>query len=533
MNEFLLLPAFGKLYFHHIYAFYDEPLVFSCVSNAQQYFFVTAIPSSENSERWLIVPVSTGRLLTAERNKIEVRNLLLDPETTVLMISRNESDVSVEVVNPDALGDDLLPTKGVFLDYNGYSELVASEVVVLNQSATEKKNIIEFPLEKDEQRATFINSYLMKNLVGITATSIEKYLLFTGWSKDETFRNPNVWMYFKTSDPELRLAVPSSETLKDFYPSVYRVIQTLAILDNRSEPEIINSIKSAYSDRMQFRIILDESKNGEIPLEYAAQCINGLKDLVLYSACAEEKAKPICNKSYNSAKKYLDNFRFCQTQVGSFIINIDVPVVDESKEQFYMLEVTNPPADLPEHKIIKRIEKAISQVDSVANGSVHVADLIKDGYEEGITANMCDALSRLKPEKSEDVRVETSIYYAEAITHAVEPPKVCSINYNHFMFIEEISKRYKDCTLIEDVTLEGKIKMLLKNSTDDEDENTVSLLTEIDNKERSIMLHLSPRDHTAACNAYRDDKEVQVSGTLDKSRRRWFFSDVISFNVID
>lgn len=373
----------------------------------------------------------------------------------------------------------------------------------------------------------------MKNLIGITATSIDKYLLFTGWSKDETFGNPNVWMYSKTSDPELRLAVPSSETLKDFYPSVYRVIQTLAILDNRSEPEIINSIKSAYSDRMQFRIIFDESKNGEIPLEYAAQCINGLKDLVLYAACAEEKAKPICNKSYNSAKQYLDNFRFGQTQVGSFIINIDVPVVDESSEQFYMPEVTNPTADLPEHKIIKRIEKAISQVDSVTKGSVHVADLIENGYEEGITANMCDALSKLKPEGSADIKVETSIYYAEAITHAVEPPKVCFINYEHFMYIEEISKRYKDCTLIEDVTLEGTIKMLLKNSVDGEDENIVSLLTKIDNKLRSIMLHLSLRDHTAACNAYRDDKEVQVSGTLDKSGRRWFFSEVNAFNVID
>lgn len=150
MNEFLLLPVFGKLYFHHIYAFYDEPLVFSCVSNAQQYFFVIAIPSLENSERWLIVPISTGRLLNAERNKIEVRNLLLDPETTVLMISQNKSDVSAEVVNPDALGDDVLPTKGVFLDYNGSSELTASEIPTANQAVTEMRDVIEISLEKDD-----------------------------------------------------------------------------------------------------------------------------------------------------------------------------------------------------------------------------------------------------------------------------------------------------------------------------------------------------------------------------------------------
>ncbi|MDE7325566.1 MAG: hypothetical protein K2N63_04670 [Lachnospiraceae bacterium] len=92
-----------------------------------------------------------------------------------------------------------------------------------------------------------------------------------------------------------------------------------------------------------------------------------------------------------------------------------------------------------------------------------MGDLIEDAYKDGITANMCDALSKLQPESGGDITVETSIYYAEAITQTVEPPKVCTLANVHFAFIEEISKRYKDCTLVEDVTLEGTIKMLSKN----------------------------------------------------------------------
>ena len=83
---------------------------------------------------------------------------------------------------------------------------------------------------------------------------------------------------------------------------------------------------------------------------------------------------------------------------------------------------------------------------------------------------MCDALSKLKPESAEDITVETSIYYAEAITQTVEPPKVCTFDNIHFAFIDEISKRYKDCTLVEDVTLEGTIKMLSKSTSNDGDE---------------------------------------------------------------
>lgn len=379
-----------------------------------------------------------------------------------------------------------------------------------------------------------MNAYLLKNLKGITSASIEKYLLFTGWIRDDTFRNPRMWVFKNKLNPELIIAVPASEKATDFYPRVYSLIQTLSAINEKSEQEIIDSLKSAYTDRLQFRIITKESKGGKIPLDYAARCIEGLKDLVLYAACAEENAKPVCARTYNSAKRALERFQFGQTQIGSFIINIDVQVADEENEQLYLAEATIPPEEPPEHKIIKRIGTAITQIDNVANRQVEVGDLIEDAYIDGITANMCDALAKLNPEKSEDVMIETSVYYAEALTQTVEPPKICTLDNAHFLFIDEISKRYKDCTLIEDVTLEGTIKMLSKSTSNDgdEEENTVRLLTKIDGQMRSITLHLSPENHMLACNAYRDDNEVNVSGTIDKSGKYWFFTEVTEFKVI-
>ena len=166
--------------------------------------------------------------------------------------------------------------------------------------------------------------------------------------------------------------------------------------------------------------------------------------------------------------------------------------------------------------------------------SCDVGDLIENAYRDGITANMCDALSKLKPENTEDVTVETSVYYAEALTQTVSPPKVFTLDNSHFLFIDEISKRYKDCTLVEDVTLKGTIKMLSKSPSagGDEEENTVRLLTKIDGQMRSISLHLPPDKHALACNAYRDDKEVCISGTIDKSGKYWFFTEVTEFTVI-
>lgn len=375
----------------------------------------------------------------------------------------------------------------------------------------------------------------MKNLRGITAASVEKYLLFTGWERDNGFKNPKLLVFFKKDDPDFRLAIPANESGKDFYPRIYDIATTLSEYNNISFEETIESLKSAYTDRIQIRIITEKTDSGKVPLSYAAQCVEGLKDLVLYAACAEEHARPVCSRTYVNAKSKLDKFQFAQTEYGSFIFNIDVQVADEENEQLYLLEAAPSIPEPTEHKVVKRIKTAIEQVDRVVKDEIRIGDLITNAYEDGITANMCDALSKLKSDDIGDVSIETTFRFAEAITQSASTPIKNTLNNIHFAYFNEISKRYKDKTLVEDVVLRGMIKMLSKDTIADnaETENTIRLYANVDNQLRSITLRLSPADHTAACNAYRDDKEVQVEGTLDKSQSRWFFSEVTRFEVIE
>lgn len=378
-----------------------------------------------------------------------------------------------------------------------------------------------------------MNAILNKSLNGITPASIEKYLSFTGWKRDTSFANPKLMVFQNDNEGNLRIAVPATTAISDYITRVYDLILTLSSLTDCAENDIIASLKSAYTDRMQFRIIAESSKNGKIPLDYAARCIEGLKELVLYAACAEEKACPICVRTFNNAKVNLDKFQFEQTEIGSFIFNVGVQVADEDNEQLFLPEVNPQPYEPPEHRIVKRIEKAILQVDDVAERRITMSNLVENAYEEGITANMCDAISMLKPEDG-DIELETSIHYAEAITRAVIPPTVRKFDNIHFALVDDISRRYKDCTLIEDVTLRGMINMLSKSaSAAEEGENTVRLFTKIEGKSRAVTLHLSPENHTLACDAYRDDREVEVSGVIDKSGKFWFFSEVNSFRVIE
>lgn len=161
-----------------------------------------------------------------------------------------------------------------------------------------------------------MNSYLLRNLSGITSASIEKYLLFTGWVRDDTFNSTRMWVFKSKSDPEFKIAVPASEKATDFYPQVYNLIQTLSVVDGKTEQEIIDSLKSAYTDRLQFRIITEESQGGKLPLDYAARCLEGLKDLVLYAACAEENAKPIAQEPTIALNELLKSSSLAKHRLG-------------------------------------------------------------------------------------------------------------------------------------------------------------------------------------------------------------------------
>ena len=157
-NLFASLPYIGDLYYHHIYLFYEEPQIFSCITKSMQLYFVVAIPSESDEEAtWLLVPISSGKLLKAEKNAIEIRDLLLNPESLLLKVEQTQNEFSIISVTPETLTEDLLPESGELLDFvNGMEILPPSETPAV-QASQEMRDIIEISLEKDDTHITEIS----------------------------------------------------------------------------------------------------------------------------------------------------------------------------------------------------------------------------------------------------------------------------------------------------------------------------------------------------------------------------------------
>lgn len=158
MNElFASLPYIGDLYYHHIYLFYEEPQIFSCMTKTMQPYFVIAIPTiNKEDSAWLATSISPGRLLQAEKNAIEIRDLITSPENLLLKIVQKDNHFNVDVTDPYSLTNDFLPNNGELLDFEAGMEIYPSADTPAYQATQEMRDIIEISLEKDDTHITEI-----------------------------------------------------------------------------------------------------------------------------------------------------------------------------------------------------------------------------------------------------------------------------------------------------------------------------------------------------------------------------------------
>lgn len=369
-------------------------------------------------------------------------------------------------------------------------------------------------------------SNISESIYKITANSFEKYLMLMGWKRNYDFKNHKLKVFYNAYKT---IAIPASEKYEDFYDKIIVIIEELAFIYNKEYIDIIKDIVGAYHDRMEFRIVSRLSDDGKLPLGYAAKCIEGLKNLVMYAACAEsnDDPEPVCLRTTNYSKSLVDNFRFDQTDKGSFVINIDIQIVPDDNEQYSLFG--KPPVTPIEHKIVERISTAMHQVNEIAEKNKSVEEVVVDAYRSGITANMCDALLNLKPDKSQ-AEIETTFRYASVISQTVGKDERININNDHFTIIREISKLYRENEQMEYANLNGFIKALKKDGAED---NTINLITQYDSKLKVIKVKLSNYDYKIACDAHKEDKVVFVEGKLDMSKKNWFMDNVKRFGVLD
>lgn len=375
------------------------------------------------------------------------------------------------------------------------------------------------------------------NIAEIKLEAVIKYLNSKSWKHDNDFPNKKLLVYKKFYKNEiLTLTIPAKDTFSDYKKRLINLIDSLSNIENISQYEIINdlqlinntillkekklSIPKGAHDRLSFRIISEESKDGSLPLAYSESVISGIKKLIL-SAIYSERNSPVPVADINVKNLYseLGQYKLAQTAIGSYVFNIDISLEDSQFMQLdFDTESDEPFATTRSRKIIRRIQNGISEICNKSITPTNLDELSVNGYKRGLNANMCDAILEFK-KISPDVCIESSVKWSKELPAPKNVKEKVQISNDDFIIFETLSKKYKEKELKE-ITTQGII-IEMHNSFSDGEINIskrprryITIAAIVNNSISKIKIHLDEKDYSLACNAHSTNSTISITGTV-------------------
>ena len=142
MFNTLNVPSLGKLEIVETYAFYDEPVLFSCQNTVGHLYFVVAADENDQNETWLYAEVSTERFNLIRSGSIDLHDAFAYTEDgSVLQVRFPHDDPTepiIEFVQSNQISKDMLPIPGECLDFETDIFPVLKDVKKLAKSSNQE-----------------------------------------------------------------------------------------------------------------------------------------------------------------------------------------------------------------------------------------------------------------------------------------------------------------------------------------------------------------------------------------------------------
>lgn len=370
----------------------------------------------------------------------------------------------------------------------------------------------------------------------ISIPNIIRYLKLQGWDKRSDFPSDKLIVFDGPGDAygdRIQAVIPANTKFKDYPIRIKELVYSLSEIEDRPIKNILGDITNPNIDKLQVRVLSDFSKGGTLPFSYAAKLINGLKDLLVAAACVEENPQPFYRRATKVGINYADNCRFGQTKVGSFIVTIEslVPSYTQLSLPFGNTE------NITEHfnrRVIKRIQRGIGLVGkSVSEGDV--SPIVND-FKSGLNANMCEALLGLKVDQV-DIDLEYSVNWSMSIPKPNNVPDRVRIERIGFDYLESAAKVLRDSDESVKREIVGRVVKLSAFDLEEDDDGDssnrlITVKTEIHDKPIKVNVPLSIPEYKLACNAHRDNKDVQMEGMIERVGNQWQLMGPEKFRVL-
>lgn len=229
----------------------------------------------------------------------------------------------------------------------------------------------------------------------LSTERISKYLQLNGWKLLGHVCDNKVWQ-FVTSDETESLLLPVDNSFMDYDYAMFRVISVMAEHEKVSIESLFSKLINPSSDILKWRIAANDTIIGAIPFISMENNIEFIKD-ILSSTCLD-----ILSPSQYHAKLYtkdvqnqISNYRFGQTEIGSYILNILCPL---GYYQYELFDTTI--GELPLSRKINL--HLISNINKLQRSAKEKSQKTRDSISEGkISVNFLKSLISLYNENKD------------------------------------------------------------------------------------------------------------------------------------
>ena len=152
MIDTLNVSNLGRLEIVETYAYYDEPILFSCKDAVDNLYLVVAADENDQYETWLYVEVSTERLNLIRSGAIDLYNAFANTENGYLLQVRfpyDQTEPRIEPVQSNQISEDMLPIPGECLDFEIDLPLMGSKAEEIAISKNQEP--LDIALNRDHQ----------------------------------------------------------------------------------------------------------------------------------------------------------------------------------------------------------------------------------------------------------------------------------------------------------------------------------------------------------------------------------------------
>ena len=369
------------------------------------------------------------------------------------------------------------------------------------------------------------NPYTAEMLSTIAPEEIRDYLESAGWKRIE--HNPDRSSIYSNGESELFL--PLRSEYLDFPLRIDELLRELAEVQHRSVQAIYTDIVQRGSDIIRIRMIDDSLADGTIPLHDFTEAANRVRELMMSAACSANEPKPVYNKRKpDIATRYVNQLRIGQSEQGSYILKMlsrIPPIVPGTGNLFDDVDELPPPFP---RRVTQGLARSLQLIVRLATDGI-------DGNQEyavqqGISANLCEALRGLASNPDSDRALEFSFTWSRHWPTVHEPSSPILLKPRILSVAGEFGRLLEERRTLDEFQLRGKVVKLERSETTSQ--GTITIHAWIENSMRQVRIELSNRDYALALKAHADGQLIECAGRLARDKQTTRLHNVVNFHIV-